>query len=78
MSEPQPRWYMTDETKAEFDHFRSEVEAKLGPGRKFSQDGFIQLFLKHKNAILDVIVNAELCKRDEKSQEQSQPVEVPI
>ena len=66
---------MTEETKAEFIKFKRDLEKGLDLGRNLTQDEFVRLLCKYKRQILDVILNTELCERDEKSQEQSQPVE---
>jgi len=54
-----PRWYLELDTKNRLDLFKNRVELALDrPG--IGQDDLMQLFLKHEEAILNVITAAEM------------------
>jgi hypothetical protein len=53
-----PRWYVDDDTKPRLDLFNTKLSAELDIPT-MSQERLMQLLMKHKDAILDVIVAAE-------------------
>ena len=52
------RWYMERETFLAFRDMQRDYEKRMGLD-ELSQDAFTAILVKHKTAILDVIVNSE-------------------
>jgi len=63
------RWYMERETFLAFRQMQRDYEARMALD-ELSQDAFVALLVKHKNAILDVTVNAELGPETEKAESE--------
>jgi hypothetical protein len=55
----QKRWYMEHETFLAFRDMQRDYEKRMRLD-ELSQDAFTAVLVKHKNAILDVIVNSEV------------------
>jgi len=54
----QKRWYMEHETFLAFRDMQRDYEKRMRLD-ELSQDAFAALLIKHKSAILDVMVNSE-------------------
>jgi len=68
MEKAEKRWHMTRDTFLVFRQMQRDYEARMALD-ELSQDAFVAVLVKHKTAILDVVVNSE-CAMPEKAENE--------